>query len=100
MHKPNRPFSPDKAVSALDVSVQAQVLRPLDRIQQQLEIGILSITHDLRVASHICDRVIVMRNEEVVQSADAQQIFENPKHPYMRALLDTTPGKSFNFGTR
>lgn len=90
----------DEAVSALDVSVQAQVLRLLDDIQQQLGIGILFITHDLRVASQICDRVIVMRQGEVVESADADQIFDNPQHPYTRALLDAAPGKNFHFGKR
>jgi peptide/nickel transport system ATP-binding protein len=88
----------DEAVSALDVSVQAQILRLLDEIQQRLKIGILFITHDLRVASQICDRVIVMQRGRIVEQGSAQQIFLAPEHEYTQALLGAAPGQGYVFG--
>src|SRR5690606_31706616 len=77
----------DEAVSALDVSVQAQILKLLEDIQKRLRIGILFITHDLRVANQICDRVIVMQSGEVIEEGEAEQIFFRPTQPYTQALL-------------
>ena len=87
----------DEAVSALDVSVQAQILELLDDIQQRLRIGLLFITHDLRVANQICDRIIVMHQGAIVEEGPAHQVFADPAHAYTRALLDSVPGRGFAF---
>jgi len=88
----------DEAVSALDVSVQAQVLKLLDDIRKRLDLAVLFITHDLRVAAQICDRVLVMRQGEVVEQGVARDIFLNPQHEYTQALFDAAPGKDWEFG--
>ncbi len=87
----------DEAVSALDVSVQAQVLSLLDEIQSRLGIAILFITHDLRVAAQICDDVIVMRHGRVVEQGPAGELLTNPKQSYTRQLLDAAPGRDWDF---
>ncbi len=84
----------DEAVSALDVSVQAQVLRLIDDIQKRFNLAILFITHDLRVAAQICDRLIVMHRGEVVEEGTVASIFANPGHPYTRELLASIPGRT------
>ncbi len=87
----------DEAVSALDVSVQDQILKLLDEIQQRLGLGILFITHDLRVASQICDRVLVMNQGRVVEHGDIRDVFFAPKDDYTRKLLAAAPGQGFQF---
>ncbi|HLG82547.1 MAG TPA: ABC transporter ATP-binding protein [Bradyrhizobium sp.] len=87
----------DEAVSALDVSVQAQVLDLLDEIQKRLGIALLFITHDLRVAAQICDDVVVMQNGKVVEQGPAGEILTNPQQPYTRALLEAAPGRGWDF---
>jgi peptide/nickel transport system ATP-binding protein len=87
----------DEAVSALDVSVQAQVLELLDEIQTRLGIALLFITHDLRVAAQICDDVAVMQHGRVVEQGPAAQILTNPKEAYTRALLEAAPGRQWDF---
>jgi len=87
----------DEAVSALDVSVQAQVLQLLDEIQTRLGIALLFITHDLRVAAQICDDVAVMQHGRVVEQGPAARILTNPQQAYTRQLLDAAPGRHWDF---
>ncbi|MGJ5177068.1 ABC transporter ATP-binding protein [Bradyrhizobium oligotrophicum] len=87
----------DEAVSALDVSVQAQVLELLDEIQRRLGIAILFITHDLRVAAQICDEVVVMQKGRIVEQGPAGEILTHPKEAYTRSLLEAAPGRNWDF---
>src|ERR1700712_534341 len=87
----------DEAVSALDVSVQAQVLELLDDIQKRLGIALLFITHDLRVAAQVCDDVAVMQHGRIVEQGPAAQVLTNPQVAYTRALLDAAPGREWDF---
>jgi peptide/nickel transport system ATP-binding protein len=89
----------DEAVSALDVSVQAQVLELLEEIRVRLELAMIFITHDLRVAAQVCDQVAVMREGRIVEHGPAREIFTQPGHEYTRALLASAPGRHFAFGT-
>ena len=88
----------DEAVSALDVSVQKQVLELLDEIRQRLNLAVLFITHDLRVAAQICDFVAVMSKGRVVEYGAAEQVFGAPKHDYTKALFAAAPGRHWEFG--
>ena len=87
----------DEAVSALDVSVQAQVLDLLDDIRRRFDLAIVFITHDLRVAAQICDTIAVMYQGEVVEAGRAAEVFANPRHEYTRTLFDAAPGRHWNF---
>ncbi len=87
----------DEAVSALDVSVQAQVLELLQQVRERAGIGVLFITHDLRVAAQICDSILVMQGGRVVESGTARQVLAAPQHPYTRALIDAAPGRHWDF---
>ncbi|MCV2889615.1 ABC transporter ATP-binding protein [Ruegeria aquimaris] len=89
----------DEAVSALDVSVQAQVLELLDDIRERYDLAMLFITHDLRVAAQICDRLIVMKKGVVVEQGPTKDVYSNPQHDYTRLLLDAAPGRDVTFGS-
>ncbi len=82
----------DEAVSALDVTVQAQVLRLLESLKARLNLAMLFITHDLHVAAQVCDRMAVMRYGEIVEIGPTRDIFLHPRHDYTRGLLAAIPG--------
>src|SRR5882672_8075446 len=88
----------DEPVSALDVSVQAQVLELIDDVRKRFNLAVLFITHDLRVAAQVCDRIAVMHKGEVVEEGPTATVFGAPSHAYTRALLDSAPGRDFDFG--
>ena len=88
----------DEAVSALDVSVQAQVLDLLDDVKRRFDLAMLFITHDLRVAAQVCDTVAVMLKGQVVEYGSAAEVFAAPRHDYTRALFDAAPGRAWTFG--
>jgi peptide/nickel transport system ATP-binding protein len=88
----------DEAVSALDVSVQAQVLELLDDVRKRFNLAMLFITHDLRVAAQICDHVAVMHRGDVVEYGPAKDVFGNPQQDYTKALFEAAPGKDWDFG--
>ncbi|MFK0166098.1 ABC transporter ATP-binding protein [Rhizobium sp. NPDC090279] len=85
----------DEAVSALDVSIQAQILKLLAEIQQDSKVAMIFITHDLRVASQICDEVAVMYKGEIVECGPPSQIFRAPAHAYTQRLLAAIPGSDW-----
>ncbi|MGE8566827.1 MAG: ABC transporter ATP-binding protein [Achromobacter sp.] len=87
----------DEAVSALDVSVQAQVLELLEQVRQRTGVGVLFITHDLRVAAQICDTIMVMQRGKVVETGSAETVLTEPRHEYTRTLIEAAPGRDWDF---
>jgi peptide/nickel transport system ATP-binding protein len=83
----------DEPTTALDVTVQAQVLELLEELQQETGMGLLLITHDLGVVAEIADRVVVMNAGRIVETGNAAEVYRNPQHPYTRKLIDAAPGK-------
>ncbi len=85
----------DEPVSALDVSVQAQVLKLLDDVRKKFDLALLFITHDLRVAAQICDRIAVMKDGRMVEYDRTERVFADPQHEYTKKLFAAAPGRGF-----
>ncbi|MEM8947126.1 MAG: oligopeptide/dipeptide ABC transporter ATP-binding protein, partial [Planctomycetota bacterium] len=81
----------DEPTTALDVTIQAQILRLMDSLRKKTSTAVVLITHDLGVIAQICDRVIVMYAGQIVETADVHSLFGRPQHPYTKALLESIP---------
>ncbi|WP_221793921.1 ABC transporter ATP-binding protein [Oceanobacter mangrovi] len=88
----------DEAISALDVSVQAQILELIDTLKKKLNLAVLFVVHDLRVAAQVCDRIIVMKHGQIVEAGETKAVFEDPQHDYTRNLIESIPGADWRSG--
>jgi peptide/nickel transport system ATP-binding protein len=86
----------DEPTSALDVTLEAQILDLIRGLREEFGTGILYISHDLGIMAQLCDRIIIMYAGNIVESGDVYEIFDNPKHPYTQALLNSHPSRKFN----
>jgi len=84
----------DEPTTALDVTIQAQILELIDRLQKELKLSVIIITHDLGVVAEVCDRVVVMYAGQIVENGSVRDIFKNPQHPYTKGLLASIPKMS------
>ena len=89
----------DEPVSALDVSVQKQVLDLLDELRTAFDLSMLFITHDLRVAAHVCEEIAVMKDGVIVEQGATADIFAQPRHEYTKTLLASVPGRDWQLQT-
>jgi len=86
----------DEPTTALDVTIQAQILALLDKLRREIGMGVLFITHNLGVVAEIADRVVVMYSGRVVEEGDVRQLFKRPRHPYTRGLLECLPRRALD----
>ena len=86
----------DEPVSALDVSVQKQVLELLDELREEMGLSLLFITHDLRVAATVCENILIMSKGQVVEQGTTESVFSSPSHPYTKSLLAAIPGQAWS----
>lgn len=86
----------DEAVSALDVSIQAQIINLLEELRVKFGLTYLFIGHDLSVVRHLCDRIAVMYLGRIMETGTAEELFDKPKHPYTKALIDAVPAPNFD----
>ena len=81
----------DEPTTALDVTIQTQILNLINELKTKLNMAVIFITHDLGVVAETCDKVMVMYGGKIVESGDVRSVFENPKHPYTQGLLQSIP---------
>ena len=81
----------DEPTTALDVTIQAQIMELIVKLNRQMDMGVILITHDLAVVAETCSRVAVMYLGQIVEEADVEHIFDNPLHPYTRGLIQSIP---------
>jgi len=86
----------DEPTTALDVTIQAQILALLDKLRREIGMGVLFITHNLSVVAEIADRVVVMYSGRVVEEGDIRPLFKRPRHPYTRGLLECLPRRALD----
>lgn len=86
----------DEPISALDVSIQAQVVNLLKKIHKELDLTFMFISHDLRIVKHICNRIVVIYLGKIVEEAESDELFKNTLHPYTKALVSAVPNRDFS----